>query len=72
MQIYSSITLGLSSHMKIIDMFDVSRPSSLLVALGFRDSNCEIFSPKQYAAPAATIQAFVNGAIGSRLPSHSR
>ena len=34
MQIYSSITSGLSSHMKIIGMFDVSRPSSLLVALG--------------------------------------
>jgi hypothetical protein len=34
-----------------------------------RDSNCEIMSPDQYAAPAATIQAFVNGAIGSRLPS---
>jgi hypothetical protein len=36
------------------------------------DSNCEILSPKQYAAPAATIQAFVNGAIGLRLPSHNR
>jgi hypothetical protein len=36
-----------------------------------RDSNCEILLPKQYAAPAATIQAFVNSAIGSRLPSHS-
>jgi hypothetical protein len=28
-----------------------------------RDSNCEIFSPNQFAAPAGTIQAFVNGAI---------
>ena len=37
-----------------------------------RDSNCEIFSPNQFAAPAATIQAFVNGAIGARLPSHAR
>ena len=36
-----------------------------------RYSNCELFSPKQYAAPATIIQAFVNGAIGSRLPSHS-
>jgi hypothetical protein len=34
-------------------------------------SNCELFLPKQYAAPAATIQAFVNGAIGLRLPSHN-
>jgi len=37
-----------------------------------RDSNCEIFSPNRWAAPAATIQSFVNGAIGTRLPSHSR
>jgi hypothetical protein len=37
-----------------------------------RDSNCEIFSPNQFAAPAATIQAFLNGAIGARLPSHAR
>jgi hypothetical protein len=29
-----------------------------------RDANSEIFSPNQFAAPAATIQAFVNGAIG--------
>ncbi len=36
-----------------------------------RDLNCEIFSPNQFAAPAATIQAFVNGAIGARLPSHA-
>jgi hypothetical protein len=37
-----------------------------------RDSNCEIFSPIQCAAPAATIQAFVNSAIGAHLPSHAR
>jgi hypothetical protein len=37
-----------------------------------RDSNCEIFSPNQFAAPAATVQAFVNGAIGTRLPLHDR
>jgi hypothetical protein len=37
-----------------------------------RDSNCKIFRPNQFAAPAATIQAFVNGAIGARLPSHNR
>jgi hypothetical protein len=36
------------------------------------DSNCKIFSPNQFAAPAATIQAFVNGAIGACLPSHNR
>jgi len=37
-----------------------------------RDSNCEIFSPNQFAAPAATIQAFFYGAIGTRLLSHAR
>ncbi len=37
-----------------------------------RDSNCEIFLPNQWAAPAASIQSFINGAIGTRLPSHSR
>ena len=33
-----------------------------------RDSNCELFSPSKWAAPAANIQSFVNGAIGTRLP----
>ncbi len=37
-----------------------------------RDSNCAIFSPNQFAAPAATIQAFVNGAIGACVPLHAR
>ncbi len=35
------------------------------------DLNCEIFSPDKWAAPAASIQSFMNGAIGTRLPSHS-
>jgi hypothetical protein len=35
-----------------------------------RDSNCELFSPNRWAASAATIQSFVNGATGTRLPSH--
>ncbi len=34
-----------------------------------RDTNSELFSPNQFAMPAATIQAFVNGAIGLWLPS---
>ena len=34
-----------------------------------RDSNCEVFSPNQFAAPAATIQTLVNGAICTTLPS---
>jgi hypothetical protein len=33
-----------------------------------RDANCELFEPCQYAAPAACAQAFLNGAIGIRLP----
>jgi hypothetical protein len=36
------------------------------------DSNFEIFQPNQFAAPAAHIQAFVNGAIGMRLPRHAQ
>jgi hypothetical protein len=35
----------------------------------FQDSNCEVFSPNQCAAPAATIQTLVNGVICTRLPS---
>jgi hypothetical protein len=37
-----------------------------------RDANSEIFSPNQFAAPAATIQTLVNGAICTRLPSKER
>ncbi len=37
-----------------------------------QDSNCEIFSPNEWAAPAASIQSFMYGAIGTQLPSHSR
>ncbi len=32
-------------------------------------SNVEIFEPWRYAAPAACTQAFLNGAIGVRLPT---
>jgi hypothetical protein len=34
--------------------------------------NFEIFQPNQFAAPAAHIQAFVNGAIGTRLPDQAQ
>jgi hypothetical protein len=37
-----------------------------------RDANSKIFSPNQFAAPAATIQTLVNGAICTRLPSRER
>jgi hypothetical protein len=33
-----------------------------------RDANCSLFSPNQYTAPAACAQAFLNGAVGIRLP----
>jgi hypothetical protein len=37
-----------------------------------RDANSEIFSPNQFAAPAATIQTLVYGAICTRLPSREQ
>ena len=37
-----------------------------------RDSNCEIVSPQQYAAPVGSVQSFLNGAVGLRLPSRER
>ena len=35
-----------------------------------RAQNCELFDPRQYAAPAAFAQTFLNGAVGVWLPSH--
>jgi hypothetical protein len=37
-----------------------------------RDLNFEIFQPNQFSAPAAHIQAFINEAISTRLPNHTR
>ena len=37
-----------------------------------RDANCEIFDPSQHAAPAAPCHAFLNGAVGTKLPDTSR
>ena len=37
-----------------------------------RDSTSEVFSPDQFAAPAATIQTLVNGAVCTTLPSRER
>ena len=36
------------------------------------DANSTVFSPDQFAAPAATIQTLVNGAVCSSLPSWER
>ena len=33
-----------------------------------RDANSEVFSPDQFAEPAATIQTLVNGAVCTTLP----
>ncbi len=32
----------------------------------------EIYQPNHYVAPAATIQAFLGGAIATKLPTHNR
>jgi hypothetical protein len=32
------------------------------------NANCSIFNPSQYATPARCTQAFLNGAVGIRLP----
>jgi hypothetical protein len=37
-----------------------------------RDANSEVFSPKQFAAQAATIQTLISGAICTCLPSKER
>jgi hypothetical protein len=37
-----------------------------------RNSNCEIFSPNQFTAPAACAQAYLNGAINVCLPCHDQ
>ena len=37
-----------------------------------REANSKVFSPYQFAAPAATIQTLVNGAICTGLPSWER
>ncbi len=40
--------------------------------LSICDSTTEVFEPNQFAAPAATIQAFLSGAVGISLPSRER
>jgi len=36
------------------------------------DANSKVFSPDQFAAPAATIQILVNGAVCTGLPSREQ
>ncbi len=37
-----------------------------------RDSNTEIFPPRQYTVPAAHVQAFVSGFVATCIPDHAR
>ena len=37
-----------------------------------RDANSKVFSPDQFAAPAATTQTLVNGAVCTSLPSREQ
>jgi hypothetical protein len=36
-----------------------------------RDSNTEIFPPRQYAAPAVHVQAFISGVVATCIPDHT-
>jgi hypothetical protein len=69
------------SHANYKHSLDASMPSktstwifeqvhSHLVHL--QDANSKVFSPDQFAAPAATIQTLVNGAVCTTLPSRER
>jgi hypothetical protein len=40
--------------------------------INIRDTNSEVFSPNQFAAPVATIQTLINGAICSCMPSRKQ
>ncbi len=37
-----------------------------------RNLNCEVFSPNQFAAPAAKVQTLVNGTICTHLPEREQ
>ncbi len=65
------------SHQSNIFCLDAAIPGRTLAHIfnhlltrlvSIRDANCSLFSPNQYTAPAACAQAFLNGAVGIRLP----
>jgi hypothetical protein len=69
------------SHQSNIFCLDAAIPGCTLAHIfdqlltrlvSIRDANCSIFSPNQYAAPAACTQAFLNGAVGIRLPDKAQ
>jgi hypothetical protein len=69
------------SHQSNIFCLDAAIPGRTLAhifdqlltcLISIRDTNCSIFSPNQYAAPAACAQVFLNGAAGIRLPDKAQ
>ncbi len=66
--IFPSLQINTVSTRTSICLFNQAFDRLVLI----RDMNCKILGPCQYAAPAATIQSFVNGAVESRLPSREQ
>ena len=66
------------THMHGLDASMPGRTSAWLfqhmyhVLINLRDSNTEILSPNQVAAPCASIQTLVSGTICTKLPSSER
>ena len=66
------------SHQSNIFCLDAAIPGHTLAHIfdqlltrlvSIRDANCSLFSPNQYAAPAACAQGFLNAVVGIRLPN---
>ena len=69
------------SHDKYKYGLDALMPAKTLVLIfeqvhshlvHLRDTHSKVFSPDQFAAPAATIQTLVNSAVCTCLPSRER
>ncbi len=69
------------SHKKYRFGLDASMPAQTSVwvfqeihsqLVFLRNSNCKVFFPNQFAAPAATVQTLVNGTICTRLPEREQ
>jgi hypothetical protein len=68
---HENYTYGLDASMSLKTLAWIfEQVHSHLVHL--RDTNSKVFSPDQFAAPAATIQTLVNGAVCTTLPSRKR
>eukprot|EP00956_Cyclotella_meneghiniana_P018530 scaffold30928_cov30-Cyclotella_meneghiniana.AAC.3 len=75
-QLHDDITYKLS-HGQFQHCFDCGIPSRSSLSVlslccghlsAIRDANIEIFDPRPTIAPAAMCPAFINGAVGTRLP----